>query len=222
MKLRVCILGLLLATLALFVPKSSAQDGLRGALSQMGQAQPGAGGFSRALAAADFDNDSRPDGAVISQAGWLDGQRCFRIDLHVTAGKDISFTFPSAEPDLDISAVDVNRDGAADIVVERPFSHQRVQVYLNDGHGAFQKVESNSFFVPDDSGPLWRVVMDPLNFSMALLPATRGFEFASVKGCALAYGDDAGAANFWPKVLLTQCGARGPSSSRAPPSLLSL
>jgi hypothetical protein len=159
---------------------------------------------------------------VLSQTGWLNGQRLFRIDLHVTAGKDATISFPSSEPNLCISAIDVNRDGAPDIVVERPFTHRRVQVYLNDGHGAFQRVENNSFSLPDDSGPLWRAFIDPLNPPMALLSATRGFELASVKACALVYGDGAGAANFWPEVLLAQCGARAPSNSRAPPSLLSL
>lgn len=221
MKLRVFIVGLLLSALALCAPRASAQDGLRGALGQVSQTLPGGVQFSQ-LAAADFDHDSQPDGAVLSQAGWLNGQRLFRIDLHVTAGNDATLSFASAEPNLDISAIDVNRDGAPDIVVERPFTHQRVQVYLNDGHGSFQRVENNSFALPDDSGSVWRAYMDPLNLPMALLPATRGFELASVKSCALAYGDAAGAANFWPEVLLAQCGARAPSRSRAPPSLLSL
>jgi hypothetical protein len=220
MKLRVCIVGFLLAALALCVPSASAQDGLRGALSQMGQALPGVAGFGRGLAAADFDNDSQPDGAVLSQAGLLNGQRRFRIDLHLTAGKDVTLTFPSTEPDLDISAVDVNRDGALDIVVEKPFTHQRVQVYLNDGYGAFQKVESNSFSPLDDSLPLWGARMEPLNLPMAFLPATRGFEMAGIKGFALAYGQDAGCGNFWPQVLIAQHGARAPSTPRAPPSLL--
>lgn len=222
MKRNLAIFGFLLPALALCPPRASAQDGLRGAMSQIGQASHNALGFTRTLAPADFDNDSQPDGAVLSQAGWLSGQRLFRIDLHVTAGKDATITFLSAEPNLDISAVDVNGDGAPDIVVERAFTHRRLHVYLNDGHGTFQPAGTSIFSAQDDSAPLWQAAAIPQNPLGAVLPPTRGFELNGVHAVAIVRRDDAGISCFWPEVLLAQCGARAPSAARAPPASLLL
>lgn len=180
MKRLVSIVGIYVAFLVLCVPLTSAQDGLRGALSQTTGGVPGAAGFAPEFAAADFDNDLKPDGAVLSKAGWLNGQTLFRIDLHVTAGLDASISFPSAERELAISAMDVNRDGAPDIVVEKAFTHERLQVYLNDGHGAFERRDPKSFSQPDDSAPLSCSALMSQNPPLALLPPTRPFELAAL------------------------------------------
>lgn len=216
------IVGLFVATLVLCLPHASAQDGLGGALSQIGPAVPGAGGFTRSLAAADFDNDAQPDAAVLSQAGWSRGQRLFRIDLHVTAGKNLTISFLSTETDLNISAVDVNRDGAPDIVVERAFTHQRLQVYLNDGHGAFERREPMSVYVPEDSAPLCCSEIIPQNPPLAFLPPNRGFETAVLQAFEIVHLRDAGTGKLAAGVLLSQGAARAPCASRAPPSLLPL
>lgn len=219
MKLRVSIVGFVLAALALVVPRAPAQDGLRGAFSQLEQAQRNLPGLSGALAPADFDNDSRPDGAVLSRAGWLNGQRLFRIDLHVTARNDVSISFRSAEPELEISAIDINRDGAPDIVVEKPFSHQLVEVFLNNGDGVFQRAEIGSFYLQDDSAPGWRERLGPLYLPIAILPSMRGFELPAHASRAIAQEDDPEAGHFWRAVPVAHSAARAPSGPRAPPSL---
>lgn len=221
MKLRVSIVGFVLAVLALMAPhQASAQDGLRGAFSQLDQAHKGLAVLSGELLPADFDHDSRLDGAVLSKAGWLNGRRVFRIDLHLTAAKDVSFSFRSAEPELELSAVDVNRDGALDIVVEKPFTHQRVEVFLNDGYGAFQKVESYSYSLPKDSALHWRHRVDPLYMPMAMLASSRGFELPIGRTSLTLQADDLNASHFWPTAQFVKCAARDSSGSRAPPSLL--
>lgn len=214
------IVGLLLAALVLRVPRAAAQDGMRGALSRTQEALPGPATFARVFAVVDFDNDSQPDGAVLSQSGLLNGQRLFRIDLHLTAGKNFTITFSSAEQGLSISALDLNHDGSPDLVVEKAFTHQRLAVYLNDGHGAFQKA-SQAFFGPDDSEPLWRAGMSVQPLPMLFLPPTRSSEFAATEAAVMVGDEDGGVKSLWPVVLAVQCGARAPAASRAPP-LLSL
>lgn len=216
MKVRVSIAGFVLAAVALVVPRAPAQDGLRGAFTQLEHVQRDVS----ALAPADFDNDSRPDGAVLSKAGWLNGQRLFRIDLHLTAGKDASIDFHSVETDLEIAAVDVNRDGAPDIVVERPLTHQRVEVFLNDGYGVFQRVASNSFSYLDEATAQWCPTLAPLYLPVAILPSLRGFELPEVRVTVLVDTDHAQNAHDATAALLAQCAAHAPSAPRAPPSVV--
>ena len=119
-----------------------------------------------------------------------------------------------------ISALDINRDGALDIVVEKAFTHGRLQVYLNDGHGAFEKASSKTLSSPDDSGTLWRSRVHVQNLPELFLPATSGFEVGNRLSVTVDLGADR--LRFWPRVLVAMCGARAPSSSRAPPSSLQL
>ena len=136
MKLRPSIFAIV-SLLLMLVPALRAQDGLMGALSREAAMTHAQSAFEQPLAAADFDNDHAPDGALLLQSGFADGERSFRIELHVTSGNNGVITFSTTERSLSISALDVNRDGSADIVVEKAFTHERLQVYLNDGHGVF-------------------------------------------------------------------------------------
>jgi hypothetical protein len=220
---RCSLIAIVLALLVSLVPAVRAQDGLRGALSRSAERAGGGLAIGQQIVAADFDNDQNPDGAVLLEAGQLNGEKAFRIELHMTAGKNATIDFSSAETRLAISALDVNRDGAPDILIEKAFTHQRLQVYLNDGHGAFHRETSQSFPGPDDSEPLWQTpTMNPQNLPMLFLPVTRGFELARAHAAALPRERDAPRMSFWPEVLLAQCGPRAPSASRAPPSRLSL
>jgi hypothetical protein len=67
------------------------------------------------------------------------------IELHFTGRENAELVIESNEAALTISAQDVNRDGATDIVVEQPLTRKRLQVWLNDGHGGFRQVRSEDF-----------------------------------------------------------------------------
>jgi len=146
MKLRSLIFPIFLISLFLMAPVLWAQDGLEGAVSKVGHGPsllPNS--FEHRFVAADFDNDQKPDGAVLLDAGNLNGQKLFRIELHVTAGENNELTFESNETALTLSALDVNQDGAPDIIVEQAFTHKRLQVWLNDGHGLFHELRGEDF-----------------------------------------------------------------------------
>jgi hypothetical protein len=220
MKLRPSIFAIV-SLLLMLVPALRAQDGLMGALSRETAMTHAQTAFEQPLAAADFDNDQAPDGALLLPAGFADGERSFRIELHVTSGKNGVITFSTAERGLSISALDVNRDGAADIVVEKAFTHERLQVYLNDGHGAFHKARLEDFVAPNPSAPQWQSTATQL-LSAVYLPTTRGTEPA---GLQTAYTTDMDGSRDRalpleaPRVL-SSTGAASPS--RGPPSLPAL
>src|SRR5579872_7222300 len=126
MKLRYPICGILLCLVSLCVPALQAQDGLRGALSRGAKSGQAFAGRPAQIAAADFDDDQAPDGAILLETGSLNGQRSFRVEVHATAAANSAITFSSEENGLAISALDVNQDGAPDIVIEKAFTHQRL------------------------------------------------------------------------------------------------
>src|SRR5262249_12577268 len=117
-----------------------AQDGIEGALSRANLSSPLNRGnpLGRTLAVADFDNDHKLDGAVLVDSGQLHGRKTFRIRLYLSGSGNSELIFESAETALAIRTLDVNEDGATDVVIERPLSHQRLYVWLNDGHGDFR------------------------------------------------------------------------------------
>ena len=223
MKLRsLCAILVAVVALTFTAPRVCAQDGLEGALSQANLASPANLGtpFSQTIAAADFDGDNKPDGAVLVDYGWLRPQNSFRtIELHFTSRGNTYLTFESNETALAILALDVNRDGATDIVVEQPFTHKRLQVWLNDGHGGFRKVRSEDF--PSDGGQRleslsWRpeAVLCP--------PPRRGSETAVVTAWPLLYHFSPACEQALPFGSLIGSSAVAPNSSRAPPLLASL
>src|SRR5262245_6964248 len=118
-----------------------AQDGIEGALSRANLASPLnlSNPLGRTLAFADFDNDHKLDGAVLLDSGRLLGLNTFRIDLHLSGRCNSELIFESVEIALAITTLDVNADGATDVVIERTLSHQRLYVWLNDGHGDFHR-----------------------------------------------------------------------------------
>jgi hypothetical protein len=148
MKTRSFALKIVVAALALMASSLWAQDGLKGALARVSLAAPVnlETPFSRTLAAADFDGDNKPDGAILLNYEWLSSQSRFRtIEIHFTGRGNTVLTFESDETALTISALDVDRDGATDIVVEQPLTHKRFQVWLNDGRGGFHKGRVEDF-----------------------------------------------------------------------------
>ena len=95
MNLRHSNVGIALLLAFLCTPVLKAQDGLRGALSRVAQTAHAVAELSTQIAAADFDNDQKPDGAILVETGLLNGERAFRIELHVTGSNNDAITFSS-------------------------------------------------------------------------------------------------------------------------------
>ena len=114
-----------------------AQDGLSDALLRLDSSS---GLLGPSIATADFNNDTYPDAAVL-----LRSNHNFRIEVHFRFQQVSRITFASNLPDLAISAFDVNHDGSPDLVVEEPFSHQRLFIWLNDGYGAFRPADVEEY-----------------------------------------------------------------------------
>ena len=148
MNLRSICAGFVLAiSVVLAAPCLWGQDGIEGALSRtnLKSQLDLSESLWRTLAVADFDNDHKLDGAVLVDSGRLQGQNTFRIDLHLSGRTDSELIFESAEIALAVIALDVNEDGATDVVVERTLTHQRLYVWLNDGHGDFHRGQVEEF-----------------------------------------------------------------------------
>ncbi len=145
MQMRSTFLRIFLVSLALAAQTVWAQDGLPGAESKAANAPWLRSPLTSRLVAADFDNDQKLDGALLIDAGVIDGQRMFRIELHVSASENRNLLFASNDPSLAISALDVNSDGMPDLVVEQAFTHKRLQVWLNDGQGGFRRARAEDF-----------------------------------------------------------------------------
>ncbi len=169
MRLRFPSLCMSLIALSLIASSAVAQNGLSGALSEAalrGNLMPHS---IERVAAADFDNDQRPDGAVLLSGEPFKGRRVFRIRLHFTAGKDRDLTFQSNEASLAISALDVNQDGIPDLVVEQPLTRKRLMVWLNDGHGEFHQVRVEDFPPTSEAPCKWKVpIAEPGSLVLAL------------------------------------------------------
>jgi len=218
MKLRDSIGGILLFFALLAVPALKAQDGLQGTFSAVSPTARAFSGRSPQVAAADFDNDQKPDGVLLLEAGFLNGERAFRIELHVTAGTNNAITFSSSDPGLAISALDVNWDGEPDIVIEKAFTHERVQVFLNDGHGSFHRARTEDYPASDPMVPASRTRLNQLPPVFGL-PVSRTFELGAIHRPSKVQRNHSAAFQFWCEGLLIHSAARAPSSPRAPPKL---
>lgn len=157
MNLRSPIVTVILLLTICFSPSLWAQDGLTGAVSKSGNASALLHtSFGSKLVASDFDNDQRPDGALLRDAGIIGGQKMYRVELHLSAGENSDLLFAASDPALTISALDVNKDGSPDLVVEQAFTHRRVRVWLNDGHGKFRQARVEDFPGAPDAPLHWQ------------------------------------------------------------------
>ncbi len=211
------ISGILVAILVLCVPAAWAQDGLDGALSRAGSRPRALLGLGNRLVSADFDNDDRPDAAILLQQELSNGQTRFRIELHVTAGTNHAITFSSAESGLAISAIDVNRDGATDIVIERELTHERLQVFLNDGHGDFHTVRGNDYPSPESPTRLCQK-SSAQRMPFSVLITARGLELHGLRWIATVVPAGKRLLNGVGDVSHSPWNSLSPSASRAPPS----
>ena len=211
-----------ITSLVLLTPAIWAQDGLRGALSRYGFNERLQHAFGQQIVAADFDEDQQPDGAVLLDAGQVNGQRSFRIEMHLTAGINTGLSFSSAESSISISALDVNADGAPDIVVEQTFTHKRLQVWLNDGHGSFRRANSEDYPSQIESRLQLRARIPGQYGAVLWLPPRLGSEVLHLRSTPFSVIDSFGIRNLCFEELLAHSAPRAPNPPRGPPSSLSL
>jgi hypothetical protein len=223
MKIRRYLYWSALAVLLLLTSNGRAQDGIRGALSRFeSPARLIQHTFSQQIAAADFDKDQLLDGAVLLNAGHTNGQNSFRIEIHLTAGVNTAFTFSSAESAISISALDVNADGAPDIVIQQTFTHKRLQVWLNDGHGSFRNVNSDNYPAQTEDPTRFQAYRPGQYGSPICLPAKVRVEIADARSTLLSAACNFGVCNLWPEVLMARSAPRALAPPRGPPSVLTV
>jgi hypothetical protein len=220
-RVRSPFLWLLLIALALDARSVRAQDGLGRALSEAGKTQSLlSSSFGQKFVAADVDNAMRPDGAVLLDAGQLEGRQVFRIRLYVSSGTDRELTFQSNETALTISALDVNQDGTPDLVVEQVFTHKRLQVWLNDGRGGFRQARVEDF---PSFGEAPCHLKGPFGQSCSLvlaLPTRTGNDQSALVLQILRFNSSSPNLKTRPRMQQAQSGSLAFHSPRSPPSLL--
>ena len=170
-----------LATVLLVAaPVLRAQDGAEGALAvashagSLGQRWNTLSGPT--LAIADFDGDNKPDGAVVLENGVLPAPGSLQIGLHFTGRNNANITIQSAEPDIAVAALDIDHDGDTDLVIEQSITRKRLQVWINDGHGNFEKGRIEDF--PSAVVPTRNQISpsERLDSPAVSLPTQRSFE----------------------------------------------
>lgn len=137
-------LNFVLTTLLLLaVPALRAQDGAEGVLARLTTTSPVARPISPLsgprFAIADFDGDNKPDGALLLEPAPFLGSGSFQLELHFTGHNNSNINFQSPEPDVIVAAMDIDHDGDIDIVIQQSVTHKGLQVWINDGHGNFEK-----------------------------------------------------------------------------------
>lgn len=205
---------LLIAAVLCFAPFLSAQDGLKGALSQTRIGTP----FGHSLAAADLDGDSQPDGAILVDSTWTGTHSSINIQLHFTGRPNSEISFESNEQALTVRAWDIDHDGDNDLVVEEAFTHKPVRVWINEGNGDFH--EGNIQDYPSLALRADHELQPPSNEHDSLplwVPPQRNFEISILTVHVLGRPPSRDTFLLIPANLPTICNARGVQSSRAPP-----
>jgi hypothetical protein len=92
---------------------------------------------------ADFDGDHRPDLAELNRSSLI---------LQTSTGKQQRLTMLAADAaEAEIAVIDIDGDHDLDIVIRNRFLAQRVNVWLNDGKGAFTETVVRRFSLPIES-----------------------------------------------------------------------
>ena len=106
MKVRpICVKLALAAGVAFAGSALHAQDGLEGTLARESLSQPlrtnAVSLVEKRLAAADFDNDHEPDGAILLDSDSLPSRNSFRIELHLSASDNTVVSVPADQLVMD-------------------------------------------------------------------------------------------------------------------------
>jgi len=159
---RILALLLLLAT----ADALRAQEGLSDAFARLNRALiPANSPFGPSVVSADFNRDKHADGALLVR-----DRDSFRIELHFRSQRASAITFASTLPALSMVTLDINRDGNPDLIVQEPFSRQRLFVWLNDGHGSFYEVSADNY------------MLNAAHDCRAIAPSGSGSDYAALLG----------------------------------------
>jgi hypothetical protein len=199
-----------------------AQDGLEGAVARLNRAasfaQPVTALSGPTLAAADFDGDNKPDGAVLLSPDLFRGQSNPQVELHFTARNNADITLAPSDAPLSLIALDIDHDGDVDLIVEQSLTHKRLQIFINDGHGDFSKGRIEDY--PLTATPAREQLSPPqqLDGPALSLPPQRGSELSLMMSCHIAgrppsAGERASSLTAISSIFL----AFSPASTRAPP-----
>ena len=166
--------------LLVVVPVLRAQDGVQGALAKFNRTsalvEPLTGLHGPTLAVADLDGDGKPDGAILLASDDLRGLGNFDVELHFTHHSNTDIRFQSADPAITVEALDIDHDGDIDLIIEQSLTRKRLQVWINDGHGNFEKGRMEDF--PSAVAPTRDQIRlsEHLDYPAVSLPTQRGFE----------------------------------------------
>jgi hypothetical protein len=111
----------------------------------------------------DFDGDSRPDIAIVSEGRSGSAADHYRIRFQLSSGGSQNIDLTAPVGGLDISSRDVNGDDFLDVVVTTAATNRPVAVLLNDGAGNFTASDPSAF--PGafrKSSNFWRALAEEL------------------------------------------------------------
>ena len=111
----------------------------------------------------DFDGDSRPDIAIVSEGGSGSADNHYRIRFQLSSGGSQNIDLTAPVGGLDISSRDVNGDASLDVVITTAATNRPVAVLLNDGAGNFTASDPSAF--PGafrKSSNFWRALAEEL------------------------------------------------------------
>jgi hypothetical protein len=97
------------------------------------------------LAIEDFDGDSRPDIATVSDCANGAANNHYRITFQLSGGGSQNIDLTAPVGGLDLSSRDVNGDDFLDVVVTTAGTNRPVAVLVNDGAGTFTASDPSAF-----------------------------------------------------------------------------
>lgn len=135
------------------------------------------------FAVADFDGDHLPDlvGVQDGQSGVSRTNYWIQLQLSASGPQTISIVAPVGG--LQITARDVNGDQIPDLILTTTWLRQPVAIFINDGHGAFTRVEPSAFPAAfRESRISWDSSTDRMPESVAVPPSSRvGFHIVTAR-----------------------------------------
>jgi hypothetical protein len=93
----------------------------------------------------DFDGDSRPDVATVSDCANGAANNHYRITFQLSRGGSQNIDLSAPGGGLELSSRDVNGDDFLDVVVTTAGTNRPVAVLLNDGAGTFTASDPSAF-----------------------------------------------------------------------------
>ena len=99
--------------------------------------------YDSATAVADFDADGAPDVAIADRTSRSGTH--YDIEVRLSEGSTQTVSFASTRGALHITALDVDNDHDADLVITPVLSREVVSIWINDGAGHFIAGDRASF-----------------------------------------------------------------------------